>query len=239
MRQEPTTKRRVLRSASWGALGFGFGLALAGLTGGAFFYQIYDFNIGRNLGTALYTCAGALGGVALAWGDARKPRALVLALAAAVGLGLGYFVTTTIVPVWIDEQVLGSLYFSVVFTLKYALIGALTGALLGLAQRDRRRTAWLVLAGIVGFGLLYWPSQFGMSVIFDPIWRLMPGASGNDFTQASILSAVRLCVSGAIRGAVTGACLGVGNALPLRPTLRQGPGGSAPLPQQPLPENQS
>jgi hypothetical protein len=202
---------RVLRSAGLGALGFGFGLTLAGLIGGAFFYQIYDFNIALGLGTALHTCAGALGGVALAWGNRWKPRAL--ALAAAVGLGLGYFVTTTIVPVWIDEQVLGSLYFSMVFTVKYALIGALTGALLGLAQRDQSRTAWLVLAGIVGFGLLYWPSQFGMSVIFDPIWRLKPGASGNDLTQASLLSAVRLCVSGAIMGAVAGACLGIGNAI--------------------------
>lgn len=87
MRQEPTTARRVLRSAGLSALGFGLGLALAGLILGALTYQIHDFNTGRLLGSLPYACAGALGGAALAWVDVSKRRALLLALADVGGNG--------------------------------------------------------------------------------------------------------------------------------------------------------
>jgi hypothetical protein len=213
MKTSHVARNPVLRSAALAALGFGFGLALSGLIGGALNYQIHDFNTGLLLGSILYAGAGALGGASLVW-DSRSPRrALRLALAAAVGLGLGYFITTTIVSVWIDEHVQGTLIWTFVFIVQYALIGALAGLLLGLVQPDRWRTVWLVLAGLIGFGLLYWPLQTGMSLFIDPIWRLLGGSNGiAELPPLNMVGAASGFVSGALRGALLGACLGVGNS---------------------------
>jgi hypothetical protein len=227
MRQEPTTARRVMRSAGLSALGFGLGLALTGLILGALTYQIHDFNTGRLLGSLAYACAGALGGAALAWVDVSKRRAPLLALAGAVGLSLGYYVTDTIVSVWVDvpaSPVQGFLAWQVVLTIQYAAIGAFTGALLGLAQRDRRRTVGLVLAGLLGFGLLYLSSNLFFMV--GHVDTLVPGMSG-EIWHDGIVMGIGEGLWGAVGGAISGACLGVANAWrPHGPTGISGAAGA-------------
>jgi hypothetical protein len=99
----------VGRSALLGALGFGSGFALAWALGLGLSQQIHDDNSGRLLGSILFACAGAVGGAALALGSESKRSLPLLALAGAVGCGLGYYITETIVSVWIDEHISGLL----------------------------------------------------------------------------------------------------------------------------------
>jgi uncharacterized membrane protein len=94
-------------------------------------------------------------------------------------------------------------------TLWWAAIGALTGAVLGLVQRDRRRVAWLALAGLLGFGLL-WLVQY-LLVFIPQIDGLVPGAS-SQIEHDSVVRAICGLVWGAIGGSLAGACLGLAQA---------------------------
>ena len=156
----------------------------------------------------------------------RKHRGLV-PLAGAMGCGLGFYITTTIVSVWIDapaSPVQGFLAWQVVHTIKYAAIGAFTGALLGLAQRDWRRTVGLVLAGLLGFGLLYLSSNL---ILVAGHWdTLVPGMSG-EIWHDSIVMGIGDGLWFAVGGVIGGTCLGVANAWrPHGPTGISGTAGA-------------
>jgi hypothetical protein len=217
----------VGRSARLGALGFGVGFALAWLVLGVASRQTQLISTVPQLGTVVFAGGSALGSAALAWGDASKRRSLLLALAGALGCGLGLYITTTIVSVWVDapaSPVQGVLAWEVVDTLQYALIGAFTGALLGLAQRDLHRTARLALAGLLGFGLLYLSHY--LLVFVRPMDQILPGVSG-EIWHDSVVMAIGFFVWGGIGGAIGGACLGVGNAWrPHEPTGISGAAGA-------------
>jgi hypothetical protein len=215
---------RVWRSARLGALGFGFGFALAWSVVAAAGRQSHDDFAFRLLGTVAFAGAGALGGVALAWGHESKHRAALLALAGALGCGLGWFVTATIVSAWIDEPgspVNGFVAWEVVDTLQFAAIGALTGALLSLAPRDRRRTARLLLAGLLGFGLFFLSHNF-----VDRLSTLVPGTRG-EIWRDGIVMALGPLLWGGVGGAIGGACLGIGDAWRPRPKAPAGISGAA------------
>jgi hypothetical protein len=202
--------RQVWRSAEWGAIGFGVGLALAGLVSGALSRQIHDFDTGRMLGTLLYALAGALGGATLGLANKSKGHVYPLMLAGALGCGAGLFITTTIISIFVDEHISGYLAWEIALTIQFAAIGALTGASFGIVQREWKQTFWLTLAGALGFGLYYLASH--LLFVIDPITRLIAGSSGEVLHDSTVLAIVWFAW-GAMGGVISGACLGIANAM--------------------------
>jgi MFS family permease len=203
-------RRRVVRSIVWGALGFGVGFALAGAVSGALSRQVHDFDTGRALGTVLYALAGAMGGATLGWANKSKGTVYPLMLAGALGCGLGTFITSTIVSVYVDEHISGYLAWDIADTIQFAAIGALTGALLGIVQGSWRQTFWLTVAGMLGFGLYYWCNRLLFATY--PFSRLIPGSMG-EVWHDSIAAAITWSAWGATGGVISGACLGIANAM--------------------------
>jgi TolB protein len=99
-----------------------------------------------------------------------------------------------------------------------AAVGALTGLCLGLVQRDPHRTAWLVLAGAVGFAFLYLPDLSDIVYLLNPINSLLPFPSGS-LQHQGLVSALQGVTAGILSGGFGGACLGVGNAIRPRSNL--------------------
>src|SRR5258707_773956 len=80
-----------------------------------------------------------------------------------------------IAPVWLDGQALGSLFFSVIFTVKYALMGALTALWLlltvmpiaGLSIAFLRRSSYRGLTGLSVLASI-------AALVFAPLVRITP-----------------------------------------------------------------
>jgi hypothetical protein len=112
-----TTPHYLWRSIWWGALGFGVGLALTGLTLGALHHYIHDFDTSLMLGTLLYAFAGALGGMALGVAQQSEDQAQRYMLAGAIGCGLGMFIMFKITSACIEYYVSGEIAWAIVKTL--------------------------------------------------------------------------------------------------------------------------
>jgi hypothetical protein len=144
-RHKSMSTRSVTRFVLYGAVGFGIGWAIAGFLTSGFLaitnpmFQTPPWWVEWPPQMA-YFLGGALGGAALGAAKGTWKRVVTLALAGAVGFGVGSI-----------------LFFVVAFLFGFPLVsvgmGALGGILLGLALADWRGVVLLGLAGMVGFGV--------------------------------------------------------------------------------------
>jgi len=120
----------------WGAVGFGIGGAIEG--------TVWVALEARYLGIPIF---GAIGGVSLGLALEGWKRAVVLALAGAIGFGVGFLIGFFIVlAVWEPMYYIEGLFLG-------AVGGSVGGASLGLALRNWGKAGLLALAGAVGFGV--------------------------------------------------------------------------------------
>lgn len=148
-RRETMRARSVTRFVLFGAVGFGVAWAIAGfLTSGFLAITLPKFQPPSPPPPGwvewpqqlAYFLGGALGGAALGAAIGTWKRVVTLALAGAIGFGVGSI-----------------LFFVLAFLFGFPLvsvgIGALGSILLGLALADWRGVVLLGLSGMVGFGL--------------------------------------------------------------------------------------
>lgn len=201
--------QQVFHSARWGAIGFGVGLAIVGAVTGALNRHIQDFNTGLYLATWLYALAGSLGGGMLGFAREPKGNIYLFAFAGTFGCGFGYFTTATIFSASVEEHISGYFAFTIAHLIQFAVMGVVVGALLGAVERNWKQVGKSALAGAVGFGLYY----LVLEMLFgsNPISALIPGAVGD--IHESIVLAMTFALWGAIGGIISGACLGIANAM--------------------------
>jgi len=154
--------------ALWGAVGFGVG----GAIGGTVWFALEAPYLG-------FPIFGAIGGASLGFVLESWRKAGILALACAIGLGVGFltgfFIVLTIwEPVHVEGLFLG------------VAGGAVSGASLGLALRNWEKAGLLALAGAVGFGIavqVSWDLFRGPNLVLLGgvmklvIWGILGGAS--------------------------------------------------------------
>lgn len=164
----------IAKFTLWGAIGFGVGGAIGGAVWVAFDTPQLGFPI-------LGTIGGASLGVSLKDGK----RTMLLALAGAIGFGVGFltgfFIVLTIwKPVHIEGLFLG------------AVGGTVGGASFGLVLRNWVKAGLLALAGAVGFG-----------IAVQAVWDILRGLS-----PQVLWGSITLAIWGIIGGAFLGAALG-------------------------------
>jgi len=167
--------------AVWGAIGFGVGGAIGGAVMLAF-----------DVPALVMPLFGAIGGIALGLALKEWKRAVLLALAGAIGLlcgqllafGVGYFIV-------VERGLLSS----VAPLISGTVMGAIVGALLALALKDWKGVGLLALAGAIGFSI----AMLG----YDGVIR------GLDLHLSYALrQETQLAIWGLIGGAFLGAALG-------------------------------
>jgi hypothetical protein len=184
----------VMRFVVFGAVGFGVGLAVAGFFNSVFIAVTAPmFPVGRGAEPPPWWAslpphlswfiAGACGGGALGLALRSWKRVVALAVAGALGFGVGYFV-----------------FFVLAFLFGFSQVGvgmgALGGLTLGLALADWRGVVLLGLAGTVGFGAGgAIAAALGMSVL------------GIDWEQPPLFLVLYVLVQSMV-GVVGGASLG-------------------------------
>jgi hypothetical protein len=163
--------RGAARFIIFGAVGFGIAWAIAGFLTSGFdaitnaMFQTPPWWVDWPPNMA-YFLGGALGGAALGAAIGTWKRVVTLALAGAVGFGVGSF-----------------LFFVVAFLFGFPPVsfgmGVLGGILLGLALADWRGVVLLGLSGMVGFGVgdaiataLGMP-QFAFGWEQPPLWQML------------------------------------------------------------------
>lgn len=193
------SRQQLTRCALWVAAGFGVALGIvSALVGGMdAAFHIRDFDSGLSIGTLAYAIAGACGGVAIAFSIARYNKTGALALAGALGLGVGYFVTTVMHSVYIEPRVTGEVAFASASMVRFALIGAWTGLLLGAVQSNWKYIWLVIVAGAIGFGL----ASLAQTVANPALSRISE-------TPNAIANAINFGIQGAIGGLIGGAFLG-------------------------------
>jgi hypothetical protein len=161
----------IMRFILYGAVGFGIAWAIAGFLNSGFLaitnpmFQTPPWWVEWPPQVA-YFLGGALGGAALGAAIGSWKRVVTLALAGAVGFGVGSFV-----------------FFVLAFLFGFPLVsvgmGALGGILLGLALADWRAVVLIGLSGMVGFGVgeaiataLGMP-QFAFDWEQPPLWQML------------------------------------------------------------------
>ena len=166
--------KKIAKFALLGAFGFGLGWAI----GGALLVLEEPY-----LG---FPISGAIGGASLGLALRGWRKVGILALACAVGFGLGLLAAFFIVlAVWEPPGHVEGLFLG-------AVGGALGGASLGLTFRSWRKAGFLTLAGALGFGIAGQVS-----------WDLFRGS------DASVVGAVsKVAIWGLVGGAFLGAALG-------------------------------
>lgn len=198
---------RVVRM---GILGYSLGLGLAGLTAAGLAGKV-DVGTYRNTMAVIYGLAGLLVGTLL--GISLRSRAGVfVALLSAVGMGVGYYLSQTIIEQLGAARLtpylgpeLGPLAFPFV---QFVFMGLLTGALMGLAQARGEQVIRGALAGTLGLGLafLVQAASFGplLSIIFQPFldW-ITAGGIG-----AQLPMMISWAIAGGLGGIVAGAVFG-------------------------------
>jgi hypothetical protein len=166
--------RRIVEVALWGAGGFGVGGAIGGVAWVALDAPQLGFPI-----------LGAIGGASLGVALKDGKRAMLLALAGAIGIGIGFLTGFfTVLTIWEPVHVEG-LFLG-------AVGGSLGGAAFGLALRSWRKAGLLSLAGAVGFG-----------VAVQAFWYMLRGLE-----PQVLWGAITLAVWGIVGGAFLGAALG-------------------------------
>jgi hypothetical protein len=169
-RQETVRTLSVTRFIIYGAVGFGLGWAIAGFLSSGFLAMTNPVLQtppwwAEGLPQMAYFLGGALGGAALGAAIGTWKRVVTLALAGAVGFGMGSII-----------------FFVLAFLFGFPPVsvgmGALGGILLGLALADWRGVVLLGLSGMVGFGVgdaiataLGMP-QFAFDWEQPPLWQM-------------------------------------------------------------------
>ena len=164
--------RGATRFIIFGAVGFGIAWAIAGFLTSGFLAitnpDVSKHRLGGSSSRRIWriSLGGAFGGAALGAAIGAWKRVVTLAVAGAVGFGVGNF-----------------LFFVLAFLFGFPLVsagmGALGGILLGLALADWRGVVLLGLAGMVGFGvgeaiancLGYAPFAFDWEQ--PPLWQML------------------------------------------------------------------
>ena len=158
----------------WGALGFGIGGAIGGAIWVAFDAPHFGFAI-----------LGAVGGASLGLVLKDRKTAGLLALAGAIGFGIGFLAGFFILlVVWQPSHLQG--------VLTGAIGGAVGGALLGIACRSWKSVRVLALASAIGFGAVV------QATLGHPL----------SLTAQVLSGAITLATWGAVGGASLGAAMG-------------------------------
>jgi MFS family permease len=152
----------VMRSALFGAIGFGIGWTVLVLIGGEFARAggVGNVLVGAIFGgdfstlllyMLLLSFVGACGGgvLWLSLRDRKDRRAVPAALLSAVGFFLGSFIVVGLFFFLSFMQV----GYTLLEALSAAVMGLVVGALLGMSLRRGRGTVVLALTGLVGFGM--------------------------------------------------------------------------------------
>ena len=177
LRTEKQTAKR--KSIPWLALSGGIGFGIGGAIGGAIWFAFEVPQVG-------FAVLGAAGGVSLGLALEGWKRAVVLALAGAIGFGVGFLIGFFIVlAVWEPMYYIEGLFLG-------AVGGSVGGASLGLALRNWRKAGLLALAGAVGFGV-------AVQVSWDLFRDLNPVVLGG---------VMKLVIWGIVGGGSLGAALG-------------------------------
>jgi hypothetical protein len=166
--------RRIVKYALWGTSGFGVGGAIGGV--------VWVASDAPQLG---FPIMGAVGGASLGAALKDGKRAVLLALAGAIGIGIGFLGGFfTLLTIWEPIRVEG-LFLGVVG-------GSLGGASFGLSLRSWRKAGLLSLAGAVGFGV-------AVQAFLDVLRGLEPQV---------LWGAITLAIWGIVGGAFLGTALG-------------------------------
>ncbi len=135
--KEIIKRRSILAYTLWGAMGFGIGGAIGGATSDG--PIIFVFPI-----------MGAIGGASIGLLLGQRARAILMALAGAVGFGVASLPVLLVSGLAINRINVQGAVLLLVLGAAQGLIG---GASLGVVLRDMQRTASLIGGGVVGFGL--------------------------------------------------------------------------------------
>jgi hypothetical protein len=165
----------VMRFVVLGAMGFGVGGAIAGVSGDT-----------MPLG---FFVLGALGGASLGLATSDKRSIATLALMGALGFGLGFVVAVAIVLlVWdpFDDWFIG------------AVGGLVGGASLGVTFRTWGSIVFLTVVGTLGFGI-GWEAS---GILSQPL--VEPGASSIPLWYTMLFGTIEGAIGGASLGAALG-----------------------------------
>lgn len=232
-----------LRTARWGAIGFGIGFAFIYLAKSV--VQAFGWNsVGDffmvwilSLGTILYGIAGGLGGAALALASTRAEgirghRAWIqvwgCAAAGFFALALGWFVTTIHIPFLLSSSASLPVRATVegIFTnlLKPLTMGALITAFISMARDGRPLPLRWLLAGAVAFeageiASYYVAEPFLRTIepFVESLWQLPPPPQSDGLIR--LIGFLLILIQGTTSGAILGLIFGqrrTESALPLR-----------------------
>ena len=173
--------KRIATFVLWGAIGFGVGGAIGGAIWFGFELPQYGFAV-----------MGAIGGASLGLASRSWKMAGLLALAGAIGFGigllLGFFIVLAVwgPPVHVERLFRG------------AVGGVVGGILLGIALRNRLAVVLLALTGALGFGVAM-QAHLGWYITQQWLPPQMPYAM-----EGAVISAMWGIIGGAFLGAALG-----------------------------------
>ncbi len=197
------------RASFFGGLGFGLGFALLilfrTLLNPTNATLLTDFGASLARETLLFVLVGVLGGALIGFSSGSAGLIRRLALAGGLGCGLaGGLGTISLYLLYASaaknapDQFLSPWLNSSAVGMMTIAIGGLTGTVMGSVLRRGKRTAYLALAGGLGFGAAHIASQLTSNILYN-LWMRTP------FYQ---LWMIPLGLAAAITGLVGGAALG-------------------------------
>ncbi len=221
---------QAIRTARWGAIGFGVGFALINLS--RYLLQALGLNrIGDfftvwilGFGIILYGIAGAFGGAVLGLASENAEdlrartawkRAWRCAVAGFFALAFAWFITTIHIPFLLSSSASFSVRASVegIFTnlLKPLTMGALTTAFISIAQNGRAFPIGWILAGAVAFEIgdiasyyIAQPFLLAIEPFVESLLRLPPYPQNDGLIRSIgfLLVVIQGTVSGSLLGLV-------------------------------------
>jgi hypothetical protein len=155
-----------------------------------------SFGIGGAIGATtaggpmifIFPIMGAVGGASIGLLLGKRARAILMALAGAVGFGIGSLPVLLFAGLGIGSTekgqvipLIGIIGGTVFLFILGAIQGLLGGASLGLGLRNRVRAGYLMAGGTIGFGIgaqVAWGFVFGLAnVVVYAIWGAIGGAA--------------------------------------------------------------
>jgi hypothetical protein len=189
------------------AIGFAAGLAVAGTIYGSLLGQIHDAGMGLALFSGAFALAGAIAGALIGIRRGRGAARLD-ALATALALGSGLFMTGMLYETIFEPRLSGEWMITAVYLFRFAAIGMMVGALPGIFRGAWRDVPRLAAYGGMGFALgALALDRFG-TWLAGPLALLVPGFVGDPLHDGAT-RAVTWGVSFALAGLVAGAIIGV------------------------------
>jgi len=192
-----------VRSAWWGAVGFGAAFAVAKMVS-------FTWHSG---GIIVYALAGALGGALFGLASESRKQVGLFSLIGALAFGVGYPVVALSEYNFAGSVSPKNPAIVLIVIMEPIIIGALVGILIGAVQKDWKQSARLALASAAGFGLGR-VAGFALSVI---VWGIVqaidsyrPGFNGQLSSWVVSVGSVMLwVVASIVSGIVGGATLGM------------------------------